>query len=640
MAAFLNMLCHRLNRTKASVAADPMDTQLKRCLSTFDITLLAIGHMVGSGIYVLTSSVSHNISGPGIVVAFIISGVASLLAALCYAELGVRYPRSGSAYSYTYLAVGEFWAFIVGWNVALENIIGLAAVSRACSAYIDSLMGQMIKNATNDLVGTNHPGVLAESFDFLAPAILIVFVVFLSFGAKVTSYINNVFSMINIGVIVLIICVGAYYSDIKNWTNPKTGGFLPYGWEGVFAGSASCFYAFVGFDAIATAGEEAREPQKSIPIATFLAMGIATIAYVGVSSVLTLMVSYKDITSDAGLADAFAVHNATWVKFIVIIGALCGMATGLIGGLFALTRIIYSMADDGLLFTFFSRVSERTQIPLIAMYVFSLLSGILAMLFDINTLVELLSIGTLMAYLVVSASVLILRYQPRRLISAYSNESQELCSMGGGSNTPGSEEKLSPIEECSGQLKDRYYFLSRFICFGLEPGMLVNLCVIALIILFLLLGGMIKVLQSYLLAKEWWAILIIVVLTVLSLLAFIIIGIHEQSSMPLKYKVPLVPFIPVFSILCNSFLMTNLMAVTWLRLLIWIAIGLILYFTYGITHSKLNVLIPTSNSSLLQSGTNITAYSAGHSTDSSYGTPAASGQPSMEKLEEEIKSHN
>ncbi|XP_067124167.1 cationic amino acid transporter 4-like [Centruroides vittatus] len=640
MSSFINTLCHRLRRTKASVAADPMETQLKRCLSTFDITLLAIGHMVGSGIYVLTASVSHKTAGPGIVVSFIISGIASLLAALCYAELGVRYPRAGSAYSYTYLAVGEFWAFIVGWNVSLENIIGLAAVSRACSAYIDSLTGGIIKNGTIGLVGTNHSSFLAESFDFLSPAILVVFVVFLSFGAKLTSYINNFFSMINMGVILVIICVGAYFSDIKNWTNKETGGFLPFGWEGVFAGSASCFYAFVGFDAIATAGEEAREPQKSIPIATFLAMGIATVAYVGVSSVLTLMISYKDITSDAGLADAFAVHNVPWVKIIVIVGALCGMATGLIGGLFALTRVVYSMAEDGLLFKFFSRVSKNTQIPLVAMYVFSFLSAMLSMLLDINTLVELLSIGTLMAYLVVSASVLILRYQPRKLIGIYSNESQELYSMGGGSSTPGSEEKLSPIDECGGQLKDRYFFLSRFFCFGLEPGTMVNICVVSLVALFLILGGLIKGLPTQIAAKEWWIILIMVVLSLMIIIVFFTIVIHEQSSVPLKYKVPFVPLLPVLSILCNAFLMTNLQLLTWVRLLVWVAIGLILYFSYGMRHSKLNTLIPTSNSSLLQPGTNITAYCAGQSTDSSYGTPATSARPSIEKLEEEMKSHN
>lgn len=191
-----------------------------------------------------------------------------------------RYPRSGSAYSYTYLALGELWAFLVGWNVALEHVIGAAAISRACSAYIDSLAGGAIRNGTDSLVGTIHVPYIAERLDFLAFGILILFVFCLSFGVKMTSYLNNVFSAANLVVIVTIVGVGAYFSDTKNWSNPATGGFMPYGWGGVLAASASCFYAYVGFDSIAASGEEARDPQKSIPRATMISMGIATVTYV------------------------------------------------------------------------------------------------------------------------------------------------------------------------------------------------------------------------------------------------------------------------------------------------------------------------------------------------------------------------
>ncbi|KFM75452.1 Cationic amino acid transporter 4, partial [Stegodyphus mimosarum] len=299
---------------KKVVGADVMATNLHRCLNTADITLLSIGHMIGSGVYVLSATVAKNMAGPAIVVAFLFSGFASFLAALCYAELGVRYPRSGSAYSYTYLALGELWAFLVGWNVALEYIIGAAATSRACSSYIDSLTGGVIKRNIMNLIGPIHVPFISEHLDFLAFGILLIFIIWLSFGVRMTSHLNNVFSAVNMTVLVIVICVGAYFSKMKNWVNPDTGGFMPYGWSGVLAASATCFYAYVGFDSIASAGEEAKDPQKSIPRATMISMSIATVTYIGVSSVLTLMVNYKDIADDSGLPEALASQGAYWAK--------------------------------------------------------------------------------------------------------------------------------------------------------------------------------------------------------------------------------------------------------------------------------------------------------------------------------------
>lgn len=236
------------------------------------------------------------------------------------------------------------------------------------------------------------------------------FAVFLTCGMEVTTYFNNTFSIINIAAIILIIVIGGYYSDLSNWQNVP-GGFMPFGWKGVFMGSASCFYAYIGFDSIATSGEEANDPQKSIPIATFVAMIIASLSYVGVSVVLTLMVPYNQIADESGLPDALGVHGATWAKLAVIVGACCGMATVLIGTIYSLTRIVYAMADDGLLFPWMSFVNTNTQIPLMAMYFFTTFGIILAIFVDITTLVEMMSIGTLIAYLVVSASIIVVRYQ-------------------------------------------------------------------------------------------------------------------------------------------------------------------------------------------------------------------------------------
>ncbi|XP_042907436.1 cationic amino acid transporter 4-like [Parasteatoda tepidariorum] len=575
----------RLTRKKYT-DTNVLETNLRRCLNTADITLLAVGHMVGSGVYVLTATVSKNIAGPAIILAFLLSGFASFLAALCYAELGVRYPRSGSAYSYTYLALGELWAFLVGWNVALEHVIGAAATARSCSAYIDSLTGGRIKNGTITFIGEINQPYMAEYLDFLALGILTLFVIYLSFGVRMTSHLNNVFTYVNLCVILIIIGVGAYFADTANWTNPERGGFLPYGFSGVLAAAASCFYAYVGFDAIASSGEEVKNPQKSIPKATMFSMAIATIAYVGVSTVLTLMVNYKDIVEDSGLPEALAYHGAHWAKIVVIVGAVSGMATAIIGSLFALTRVTYVMADDGLLFAFCANVNSKTKIPLTAMYIFSSLSGILTLVFDISILVEMLSIGTLFAYLVVSASVIVLRYKPAAELKT---NWQELSPIGGDKSK---EIQVVEAVDPAGQLKSQFRKLQAFIDW--HPGKLVLMCLTSYVVFTFLLCGFVRVCYVSIIEGAWWSICIVVILLCGFAISFILIMLHEQSSLHINYKVPLVPLIPALSIFFNVLLLVNLQAATWLRLLVWVIVGLSIYFAYGISHSKLNATSSTS----------------------------------------------
>ncbi|KAF8793460.1 Cationic amino acid transporter 4 like protein [Argiope bruennichi] len=544
---------------KKFVDENVMETNLRRCLTTVDMTMLAIGHMVGSGVYVLTPTVAKDLAGPAIVLAYLLSGVASFLAALCYAELGVRYPRSGSAYSYTYLALGEFWAFIVGWNVALEHVIGSAATARACSAYIDSLAGGIIKNATENLMGgTFDVPFMSDRLDFLAFGIMMFFTICLSFGVKITSHINNLFSVTNLIVIAIVIGVGSYFSDTSNWTNPEAGGFMPYGFSGVLAASASCFYAYVGFDSIAASGEETKNPQKSIPRATMISMGVATATYVAVATVLTLMIDYRKINNDSGLPDAFEFHGAHWAKMVVIVGALCGMATAIIGALFALTRIIYVMADDGLLFPFCSTVNSKTKIPLGAMYTFASFAAIMSLILDVNTLVELMSIGTLFAYLVVSASVIILRYQPD---SEIRRDCLELF--------PWMAKAITLIIAVK------------------SPGRLVTFSLACFTVFTFITCAFATGCFSSVVDGEWWAVAILAVLLTCVASSFVLILMHKQSNAPLKYKVPLAPLFPALSVAVNILLIVSLKAATWIRLAVWVSVGLSIYLFYGIRHSKL-----------------------------------------------------
>ncbi|MEQ2206924.1 hypothetical protein XENOCAPTIV_004820 [Xenoophorus captivus] len=397
-----------------------MATSLKRCLSTLDLTLMGVGGMVGSGLYVLTGTVAKDTAGPAVIISFIFAGIASLLAAFCYAEFGARFPKTGSAYMFTYVSVGEVWAFLIGWNVILENMIGGAAVARAWSGYLDSIFNHAIQNFTETHIMQWNVPFLAHYPDLLAAGILVVASVFISFGVQVSSYLNHIFSTVSMGVIAFILVFGFMLADPANWSQEQ-GGFAPYGMSGILAGSATCFYAFVGFDVIASSSEEAKNPQKAVPVATAISLGLAATAYILVSCVLTLIVPWRTLDPNSALADAFFRRGYSWAGIVVAVGSICGeclsqktMNTVLLCNLFSLPRIVYAMAEDGLFFSIFARVNPVTKVPVNAILVFGILMACMALIFDLEALVQFLSIGTLLAYTFVAASVIVLRFQPEK----------------------------------------------------------------------------------------------------------------------------------------------------------------------------------------------------------------------------------
>lgn len=314
--------CQKLNRLK-TLDEDMMATSLKRCLSTLDLTLMGVGGMVGSGLYVLTGTVAKEMVGPAVIISYIFAGFASLLAAFCYAEFGARIPKTGSAYMFTYVSMGEMWAFLIGWNVILESMIGGAATARAWSGYLDSIFNHAIQNFTEAHIMQWNVPFLAHYPDFLAAGILLIAMIFISFGVQVSSYLNHIFSTISMVVIAFILIFGFVLAEPANWS-PKEGGFAPFGLSGILAGSATCFYAFVGFDVIASSSEEAKNPQKAIPIATAISLGLAAAAYILVSTVLTLMVPWHSLDPNSALADAFFRRGYGWAGIIVAVGSICG----------------------------------------------------------------------------------------------------------------------------------------------------------------------------------------------------------------------------------------------------------------------------------------------------------------------------
>lgn len=321
-AACLARFCQKLNRLKP-LEESSMETSLRRCLSTLDLTLLGVGGMVGSGLYVLTGTVAKDMAGPAVLVSFLVAAVASLLAALCYAEFGARVPRTGSAYLFTYVSMGEIWAFLIGWNVLLEYLIGGAAVARAWSGYLDAIFNHSIRSFTESHTGVWQMPFLAHYPDFLAAGILLVASAFVSCGARVSSWLNHTFSAISMVVILFIIILGFILARPHNWS-PEEGGFAPFGFSGILAGTATCFYAFVGFDVIAASSEEAKNPRWAVPMAIAISLGLAAGAYILVSTVLTLMVPWHSLDPDSALADAFYRRGYSWAGFLVAVGSICG----------------------------------------------------------------------------------------------------------------------------------------------------------------------------------------------------------------------------------------------------------------------------------------------------------------------------
>ena len=267
----MNWLARNFSRKKFVEPSTIHRTELSRCLSKLDLTSLGVGSTLGAGVYVLTGTLARNVVGPGLVISFFIAAVASLLAGLCYAEFAARVPRVGSAYVYCYVTIGELCAFIIGWNLVLEYVIGASSVARAWSSYLDSaLLNDAVKNLTmSGLMNLGADKIISNYPDFLAFLVTLVITGTLSFGVKFTSVTNNVMTAINVAVILFIIFAGANFSESKNWTDD----FLPFGFPGVLAASASAFFAFVGFDSIATTAEESNNPSKDVPIATVLTIG-------------------------------------------------------------------------------------------------------------------------------------------------------------------------------------------------------------------------------------------------------------------------------------------------------------------------------------------------------------------------------
>ncbi|NXU81581.1 CTR1 protein, partial [Oreotrochilus melanogaster] len=577
------------------------DTRFARCLSTLDLIALGVGSTLGAGVYVLAGEVAKEMAGPSIVLCFLVAALSSVLAGLCYAEFGARVPKTGSAYLYSYVTVGEIWAFITGWNLILSYVIGTASVARAWSAAFDNIIGNQISTFFKNKTTVHLPGVLAERPDFFALILIGLLTALLAFGVSESAIVNKIFTAVNLLVLIFVIIAGFVKGDIKNWqlseedymncsdldlldgtrkTNFGSGGFVPFGLEGILTGAATCFYAFVGFDCIATTGEEARNPQRSIPIGIIVSLLICFMAYFGVSAALTLMVPYFLLNKESPLPEAFKAVGWEPARYAVAVGSLCALSTSLLGSMFPMPRVIYAMADDGLLFKFLSNINSRTKTPLSATIASGLLAAMMAFLLDLKDLVDLMSIGTLLAYSLVAVCVLILRYQFGQLNSPKAMEMLELYEK---------EEERMIINPASAHQKEMLSLVTLFNPSVRTPttlsGRIVYICVSVIATLITVICVVLTLEVTALKDASVGWIVALVLLLVALLIPTIIVWRQPQSNAKLNFKVPFLPLLPIFSIFINVLLMVQLSAGTWVRFAIWMAVGFIIYFGYGIRNS-------------------------------------------------------
>ncbi|QLG40686.1 MULTISPECIES: amino acid permease [unclassified Paenibacillus] len=392
-----------LFRKKPIATGDNESNMLKRVLGPLDLMTLGVGAIIGTGIFVLTGVAAAKYAGPGLVLSFLLAGIICAFAALCYSEFASSVPASGSAYTYSYTAFGEVIAWILGWDLILEYGFASAAVASGWSGYFQTLLSGFGLQIPHALTSAFSPE-KGTYFDVTAAAITLIITFLLTRGVKEAARANGIMVAIKIIVVLIFIGVGVFYVQPDNWQP-----FLPFGISGVTAGAATVFFAYIGFDAVSTAAEEVKRPQRDLPIGIIASLAICTVLYIVVSLILTGMVPFHMLNVSDPVAFAFEFVQLKGLSWIVSLGAITGITTVLLVMMYGQTRLLYSMSRDGLLSPVFSKVSGKSQTPATGTWVAGIIVALFSGFISLGHLAELTNIGTLFAFAVVSLGIIVLR---------------------------------------------------------------------------------------------------------------------------------------------------------------------------------------------------------------------------------------
>ena len=409
------------------------ENRLRRILGPVTLTSLGVGAIIGTGIFVLTGVAAHDKAGPALILSFAAAGIACIFAALCYAEFASMAPVAGSAYTYAYATLGELFAWIIGWDLVLEYAVASAAVAHGWSAHFQDLLksfGLYIPHTLSSapIDYDTQAGAFFSTgsyFDLPAVAIAIIITIILVKGIKESAWFNATMVIVKLIIVLFVIVVGIFYIDPKNWEP-----FAPFGYTGIsffgytlfgqagsdgvplgmLAGAAIIFFAYIGFDSVSTHAEEARKPQRDVPIGIIASLIICTLLYIAVSAVLTGMVPSDKIDINAPVANAFAQVGLPWAQRLIDVGAITGITSVLLVMMLSQPRVLLAMARDGMVpESFFGAVHEKFRTPWKSTILTGIFVGTMATLLPIRILAELTNIGTLLAFVIVCTAVLIMR---------------------------------------------------------------------------------------------------------------------------------------------------------------------------------------------------------------------------------------